>query len=165
MRAELGRPRPGWERLAPYVAESWVGFWLWVLAAGALGSLFLWWVGGWWYRIRLRWSGAVGPDKRLARLLFVYASFVLAGPAVAVAVIQTAVYPDYATAYATEDWFSLAVIIFPFWSISSSYLGATTLFQLTKWKARVWFVVFPVLVYLFAFGLVAALFSLMGEAA
>lgn len=164
MRAELGRPRSGWERLAPYVVESWVGFWLWVLAAGALGGLFLWWVGGWWYRVRLRWSGAENPDARLARLLFVYASFVFAGPKVAATVIQTAVYPDYATAYATEDWFSLAPFIFLFWSISTSYLGVRTLFQVTRWKAQVWFVVLP-LVYLLALGLIVALLTLIEEVA
>jgi len=126
LRSELGRPRPGWELLGPLVAESWLGFWLWILAGGALGGLFLWWVGGWWYRLRLRWSGAAAPDKRLARLLLVYSSFVFAGPAVVAAVIRTLAYPNYAAAYAAEEWFSVLPIIFPFWSIATSYVGVTT---------------------------------------
>ncbi|HXV59544.1 MAG TPA: hypothetical protein VEK15_02535, partial [Vicinamibacteria bacterium] len=116
LRSELGRPRPAWEILRPFVAEQWAGFWLWVLVSGALGGIFLWWVGGWWYHLRLRWSGARDPDKRLARLTLVYSSFVFAGPAVIAAIIQTLVYSNYATAYAAGEWFSLVLTLFLFWS-------------------------------------------------
>lgn len=166
MRSELGRPRPGWEQVAPYIVHSWLGFWLCILAVGALGGLFLWWLGGWWYRVRLRWSGAVAPDKRLARLVLVYSSFVFSGPAVALALVQTVLYPHYAAAYASEDWYSVAlalpVLIFPYWSIVTSYVGVRTLFQVTKWKALLWFAALPVVINLLFFGGIVLLFSLFG---
>jgi hypothetical protein len=93
MRAEFGRPRPLWDHLGPFITESWLGFWTWILFAGALGGLGLWWIGGWWYRLRLRWSGAHEPDKRLARLVLVYSSFVHAGPLIVLALFQTLAYP------------------------------------------------------------------------
>jgi len=76
IRAELGHARRGWETFSPFIVESWLGFWLWVLAMGAVGGAMIWWVGGWWYGVRVRWSGVTVLDKRLARLAFVYSSFV-----------------------------------------------------------------------------------------
>jgi len=137
MRSQLGSPRPGWQAMAPFVTGSWTGFWLWVLAAGALGGAALWWIGGWWYGVRLRWSGVADPDRRLARLTLVYSSFVFAGPAVVAALVQTFLYPDYATAYVAEEWFSLVLLVFPFWSIATSYTGVTTLFPVVRRKAVV----------------------------
>jgi hypothetical protein len=163
MRSEFGRARPGWEHFGPFVAESWLGFWIYALAIGAVSGYFLWWIGGWWYRVRLRWSGAPDPDKRLARLLLIYSSFVFSGPTVAAALIQTLAYPDFATAYAADEWYSAVLLIFPFWSVATSFIGVRTLFSVTKWKAIVWFAVLPVMVYLAAFGLFAALFALFGE--
>ena len=68
LRAEMGRPRPGWEQIGPMITESWLAFWVLVLVVGAISGLILWWVGGWWYRVRLQWSGAHEPDKRLVQL-------------------------------------------------------------------------------------------------
>ncbi len=165
LRAELGRPRPVWEHLGPLIAESWLGFWSWVLLTGGISALFLWWIGGWWYRVRLRWSGAPDPDKRLARLLLIYSSFVFAGPAVVATLVQTAVFPHYSAAFAAEEWYSLALLIFPFWSIVTSYIGVRTLFEVTRWRAVLWFVALPIAVYIVLFGLVALLFALVGEGA
>jgi hypothetical protein len=162
-RAELGHPRPVWESLGPFVVESWVGFWLWALAAGALGGAIVWWIGGWWYGILLRLSGARNPDKRLARMTLVYSSFVFGGPVVIAAVIQTIVYPNYAAAYGAGEWFSALLLLFLFWFIATSYVGATTLFPVTRWKAIVWFILLPVSAYLLVYGLFAALFVFSGR--
>ena len=50
-----------------------------------------------------------------------------------------------------------------FWSIAISYAGVTTLFLVTKWKARLWFVALPTLVYMLAFGLIIAMFTFVGQ--
>jgi Yip1 domain len=163
VRAEVGRPRRGWEQLAPMITESWLGFWAWVLAFGAIGGLLLWLIGGWWYRVRLKWSGAHEPDKRLARLVYVYSSFVQSGPVVAFTLVSTIVYADYAQAYASESSYAVLLLLFPFWSLISSYLGVLTLFEVSRWKARIWFVILPGLLYIVALGLAVALFAFLGE--
>ncbi len=165
VRAELGRPRPFWDQMAPYIVDSWQGFWLWVLGSGAFGGLLLWWIGGWWYRVRIRWSGVPDPDKRMARLLFVYSSFVIAGPAVLWTVLQTLLYPNYAVAYAADEWFWLALLVFAFWSIGTSYIGVRTLFPVTASRALAWFVVLPIAAYVMVFGLVATLIGFLGQSA
>ncbi len=158
MRSEFGTSSAGWEYFAPMLTESWLTYWAWVLVFGAISGLFLWMVGGWWYRVRLQWSGALEPNKRLARLVFVYSSFVNAGPSVALVLGYTLVYANYAQAYTAEEAFSLVLLVFPFWSLITSYIGVRTVFTVTPWKARLWFVILPGLLYFLVFGLLAAVF-------
>ena len=47
---------------------TWPMMWLFVLLLGAISGAFYWWIGGWWCKVRLAWSGAPSPDARLARL-------------------------------------------------------------------------------------------------
>src|SRR5690606_26428870 len=83
IRAELGRPRPGWDAFGPWVTGSWLAYWPFVIGAGTLGAVFIWYIGGWWYNLRLRWSGAGEFDKRQGRLLFTFAALVAALPTLA----------------------------------------------------------------------------------
>ena len=137
--------------------ESWLTYWGFVLTMGAVSGLFLWWVGGWWYRKRLEWSGAIDPDERLVRVIYVYASFILAAPIVISSIIQTIYFDNYIQAYNSDEMWSLLVIIFPFWSLITSYIGIRTNFEVSKWKARTWFVILPGILYFLAFGAIIAL--------
>ncbi len=159
LRAEVGSPRPSWEQLEPIVLGSWTGFWTWVAVIGAAGGLFAWWIGGWWYRMRLSFSGARDPDRRLARLVLVYTSFVFAGPSVLVALAYTILYENYRVAYETAELLPLVLVFFVFWSVLTSYTGAITVFDVSRWRARLWFLILPVLVYLTVFGVAATLFT------
>jgi hypothetical protein len=156
LRAELGRPKPGWEAWGPLVVESWAGYWALVLAMGAISGLFLWWLGGWWYRLRLKWAGDPDPDKKLARLVYVYSSFVWSGPAITAALGETLAFSNYLEAWNSEQPYTLALLIFPLWSVVTSYLGAKTIFNVSPWGVRIWFLVLPMGLYLLAFGLIAA---------
>ncbi len=161
MRAELGRSRPGWEEMGPLIAGSWLGFWVWALTFGAFAGAGLWWIGGWWYRVRLRWSGATAPDKRLSRLLYVYSAFVTAGPTVLLALVQTLSFANYQSAYASQDPWTVLFLVFPFWSIVTGYLGVRTLFDVRAGAARLWFLVLPFALYVVLFGLLATVFRML----
>ena len=130
---------------------------------GAIGGVMYWGIGGWWQRVRIGWSGAPRPDKRLARLVYIYASFVAAGPAFALALIQTAFYANYAEAYAGDEMYSMVILVFPFWSLVTSIIGVRSLFEVIKWRALLWFLILPGILYFFAFGLVALLFAFAGS--
>lgn len=155
MRSEFGRVRPGLHTLA----GSWLYYWAFVLAAGLVAGGFLWLLGGWWYRVRLGWSGAVKPDAKTARLVYIYSSFVLAGPTVLWALIETMTFPNYLAAWQSEEMWSALLLVFPFWSCYSSYRGATTLFTLKRGPARMWFLVLPAVVYFLVLGVLTALFA------
>ena len=149
------------ESFISFVTDSWLNYWAFVLASGAIGAIFLWWIGGWWYRKRLNWCGDQEADHRLTRVVYIYASFVVAAPALIITLIQTGMYDNYAQAYASEDIWPIIFLIFPFWSLVTSYIGIRTVFDVSKWKARVWFIILPGLLYLTAFGLLTALIALL----
>ena len=71
LRAEMGQGVSGWSELSPWLLHSWSRLWIALLLFGALNVPLFWYLGGWWYRLRLRWSGATAPDSLRPRLLFV----------------------------------------------------------------------------------------------
>lgn len=162
LQSEMGRPRAGWGALGPLVMESWAGYWTFCLVMGAASGAFLYMVGGWWYRVRLKWAGDPSPDPTLARRVYVYSSFVMAAPMILAALGQTMTFPHYAAAWQSAEIYTLALIIFPFWSIAASYAGARAVFRLGAWRARIWFLILPVMVYLVAFGAIALAAALLG---
>jgi len=157
MRADLGDPRPGQEMMT----ESWFGFWSIVLLSGILGGYLIWLVGGWWYRVRLIWSGALQADKRAARLVYIYAALVGALPNLLIVVIASLLFENYAAYWASDEVWSSLLIIFPFWGIVVSYKGAMTTFEVRKGRAQWWFLWFPICLYIVFFGVVAAMYALL----
>ncbi len=161
LRAQIGRPRPGWDQIGPYVTESWLGFWIWALVAGVIGGLFLWHVGGWWYAVRLRLCGAPDADRRLARLAFTYSAFIASAPVILAAALRTLLFPNHLTAFQSEELWSLALLVFPFWSLWASFAAATELFPVRRGRALLWFAVLPGTFYVIAFGVLATLFAFL----
>jgi hypothetical protein len=155
LQAAMGTNPAGWETVGPLVTQSWIGYWAFCLAVGAVSAGFLWMVGGWWFRVRAKWAGDPDPDKHMARLVYVYSSFVMAAPVILVALGQTMAFPDYAAAWQSDEVYSLGLLIFPFWSIAASYIGVRSVFNVSAWKARIWFLILPACVYLAAFGVIA----------
>jgi hypothetical protein len=151
--------------LAPLLTGSWLGFWGFALLGGAVAGAVLWYVGGWWYRVRLKWAGADNPDPTLARLVYIYSGFVVAGPMVAAALLQTITFPSYRVASEAETLYPFLLLAFPLWSIVVSYNGVTARFAMRRWAARMWFLILPGLLYAFAFGAVAVFYSVLGKAA
>jgi hypothetical protein len=141
--------------------SPWPNYWGIVLVLGALSGFFQWWIGGWWYGVRLGWSGAKDADPRLARLVYIYASFVYAAPLVICTLAETAAFGNAIEAYQSESLWPLLTIVFLFWSLATSYSGVTTLFEVSRWKARMWFLILPAILYLLlvgAFAMLGALF-------
>ena len=158
MRAEL-RGDDATRQAIESLVGTWPRMWALVLVLGVIGGALYWWIGGWWCRVRLRWSGARSPDKRLARLLLIYSSFVFAGPAVLALVGQTLLYPNYLVAYQSEVVFSSAVMLMVFWSLFTTYRGALALFPVSRGRARFWFVALPALFYFLILGGAAVLYT------
>jgi hypothetical protein len=162
MRAELGHARAGWETLGPWLTESWLHFWAFTALVGIISGVIFWYLGGWWYRKRLNWSGARDADPALVRPVYMYQDFVLSAPAILITLLQTALFSSYQEAWETEEYWSSTILIFTFWACFTSYKAATTAFTLSKWKARTWFLILPIMIYLTVFGVIGTLYALFG---
>jgi hypothetical protein len=165
MKAELGKSRSSWEAFGPWLTESWTHYWAFMLCIGLISGLFLWYFGGWWYRLRLKWSGATDIEKTIPRAIYIYQNFVAAVPIIIVTIIQTFVFSNYYEAWVADESWSSVAIIFIFWSCITSYIAASTLFNLTKWKARLWFLILPISIYCIAFGAIAAIYVMLQNGA
>ena len=157
MSAELGVSRPESEPFTSALASSWVVYWPTVVVMGAVAAAIVWMVGGWWYNVRLRWSGATLFDPRDGRLVYIFAGLVYAAPAILYSVIATGVFPNYLAAWESEEYWSLSLLIFPFWATVVSYKGVRARFQPRTTPARIWFLVLPMALYAVGFGAIALL--------
>jgi hypothetical protein len=141
----------GGKQLEFLSSMSWSLYWILTLIFGALGGVIVWWVSGWWYKVRIKWSGAKRPDPFESRLIYISSSFVYAAPIIATYLSATFFFKnpwgfhsaDSGNFY-IEITAILAYMLLYFWSVFVSYIGVTTRFSLVKWKARLWFMILPV---------------------
>ena len=140
-----------------WIAESWSHYWLALAIIGVLGMVILWYVGGFWYALRLRWAGASDVTATVARRLYVYQEFVAAFPVVLVAVAQTIMFSAYGEAWQADEYWSLTPYAFALLSCWTSYAAATTSFSLRPLPALFWFAILPLLIYLVALGVLASM--------
>lgn len=138
---------------------AWPNFWIGVVIAGLIAAGVLWIFGGWWYRVRLDFSGVPQTDRYLARVVYIYSTLIYALPVVFFTGLYTWFYSSYRVAYNGEDLYTLLMPLFLFWSIYVSYRGVRTAFPVRKWRARIWFLIVPSLIYGAAF--IIAIVALM----
>ncbi len=122
-----------------------------------LGGLLYFYLGGWWYRVRLKWCGAQKPDAQLARRLYLYASQILAIPVVIVTVIDSFTFTTPMQAMQSDAMWQIILVIFPFWSVFASFLGARAIFDIGLFRALIWFAALPAIFYFISMGLVIVL--------
>lgn len=153
----------GRESSIDYVIQTWWAYWAFCIGLGVVSSFFIWYFGGWWYRKRLIFSGAQLPDPFKARYIYIYASFIHSAPSVLVSLIYTALYSNYLESFIKDTYLSIAVLVFVFISLITSYIGARTVFVLSKWKARVWLIILPAIYYLLLMGVFGFLLNMADD--
>lgn len=131
---------------APFFPQSWPLSWSFVVVFGLFGGAIYWFVGGWWYAVRVRWSGVSQVETVDARRVYLYQSLVVDLPAVAVLIVQTFQHPDPSAAANATD-LELIVPCFALLSCYTGYRAAVSAFGASRWKAAGWFLVGPLLVY------------------
>jgi hypothetical protein len=162
LRAAFGRPRAAWTELDKLLAGSWTAFWLLAIPMGLLAGYLAWWISGWWFKIRLKWSGENSPDPVRARMTFAYSTLVASLPVLAHLMVKMVRYSSYSEAYKSGSPLSMFLMIFPLWSILVGYAGATTAFRVHKGKSLFWFLILPAGVYLLSMCLLLALIVMGG---
>lgn len=156
---EMLKIQGGKQSAIAVVTQTWWAYWAFCIGLGIISSFFIWYFGGWWYRKRLEFSGAESPDPFKARYIYIYASFIHSAPSVIAALIFTSLYSNYIEAYTKDSFLGIVVVVFIFISLITSYIGASTVFVLSKWKARLWLIVLPAIFYLLIIGALGFLFA------
>ena len=128
------------------IGESWSLYWVSVMVGGLVSGPIAYFLGGWWYWLRARWSGAKGPESRLARRVYALTSSIVTLPAIALVALQTAQEADPASMWAGGS-LAATTLVTPFFSTFVSYRAAVTTFALSRGRALFWFAAFPGLFY------------------
>ena len=157
VKADLGSG----DGVAAGIGDSWVLFWTIVIMAGALSGMILWYLGTWWYRVRLRWSGAIEPDVHRSRAVYFYSALVWAAPALLLQIIDTVRFPNYLASWNDESWVPVLLVILPVWSFVVSYRGVRTAFDVRRGRARFWFLIGPLLLFVIAMGVIGTMYALV----
>lgn len=140
--------------------DSWQAFWPFILIVGAFYAALVWLIGGWWYRVRLKWSGDANADPFSARIVYIYTDLVVALPALLVVVVYTFVYESYRAAWASEEAWSSLLVVFIAWASIASYKAVRAAFTVSKWKARFWFLILPLAFYMAAAVVVGGIYAM-----
>ena len=137
MASVLGRPA-----VLRGLLGSWFALWTAAIIMGALSGILVWFIGGWWFRMRLRFSGARNADPLSARLVYIHAFSSGAIPSIVRVLILV---PRYSSVYQalSDDSFILTSLVLPFWSIYLAYRGAVGSFEVRRTPARIWFLILP----------------------
>jgi hypothetical protein len=141
--------------------NNWPTYWIFILVMGAISGYIFYLLGGWFYNLRIKWSGGTS-DREKAKFLFLYPEFV---PSL-IYVLNTAIYmlgsPIPYDAYSdltTGEAIGLILMLTAtYYSIRISYIGVTTTTDVSVQRARIWFLILPIVVYTLAFG---AIFGVM----
>jgi hypothetical protein len=159
MKADIGGRGLG---AMSFVVDSWAGYWAWCLGVGAVMAVVVAYLGGWWYRARLKMSGAVEPDAGLARRVYLFSYQVEAVPALLYAAFGTLVYATPADAWYGDDLGAFALLGFGMWSLFVSYKGARACFDVSRGRALFWFAIAPGALLMIALATIVAVYAAVG---
>jgi len=140
--------------------DSWAAFWPFILIVGAFNAALVWLIGGWWYRVRLKWSGDANADPFSARIVYSYTNLITALPAITATLISTLVYESYRAAWNSDEAWSALLVVFIAWDCIASYKGVRVAFAVSKWKARFWFLILPLMFYLAAALVIGGMYAM-----
>ncbi len=148
----------------PALADSWLVYWSILAGGGVLAAALYYRIGGWWYRVRLGWSGVADAEISLVRRVYIYSALVFAFPELLHVVWQTLNYarPIDASNSATFSVFDLAFFLFAIWSIVTSYVGVRTVFKVRGFRGALWFLILPMAIVLLAIGAIVAMAMRVG---
>jgi len=142
-------------------APPWEYFWVTVILGGLLAGVLRWFIGGWWYGVRVGLAGDSRANDDFARVAYVHADLLWAAPLVLSAVADTCLYDNFGAAWRAP--YHLVVIPALCVSYWYSYLLVRGSFAVSRPRALFWFFIGPILLMIagqttaFVAGFVAAM--------
>jgi hypothetical protein len=146
-----GMFRSGGEVVPEVAAVGWPMFWLYAAIGGVVLGLVEWWFFGWWFRMRLEFCGSVAADPLSARTVFAHARAVWYVPFLVTVALLIPFSESYKAMMGSEA-VALVWVTAPVWSVFVGYRGAVGCFDVDPKKARIWFLILPLVVIGLALG-------------
>lgn len=138
--------------------NTWIKYWGFSAIASIFVAFFIWFVYGWWYEMRLKWSGVENQPSVLVRQVNAMQLCIAAIPVLIITIVQTFLYENYEAAFlAPEVYSGLIVLFFLVYSCWVSYVAVKIVFNANKF-ALFWFLILPLAVYV---GVIAAFITLV----
>ena len=143
---------------------SWLLYGAGIVFGGAISGLFAYAIGGWFYRVRIRWSGAREVDSKAARRVYIYAAQVHAIPTLLFVASLPVWYATPKEAMEqTPWWVFIPNVGFIVWSYWVSFTGVRTVFDVGPVRSLIWFLVLPIVFTVSVLGAVFAVFMALGS--
>lgn len=144
------------DRMSTSSSSGWVEAWVTVLLGGILTGAIAYYVSGWFYQVRIKWSKGV-DDIDTARNIYIFSTLPISVISIGSLFFNCISYgDDYFTTYSSDSSsvdtlfavFSLVAIIY---SIRISYKASIEVMKAKKSRSVVWFIVLPVIFYVLIF--------------
>jgi hypothetical protein len=128
---------------------TWSYYWAAVVAGGCLAGPILYYVQGWWVRVRARFSSAPNANRHLCRRIASLTSCIWAIPTIASTLIQTCLVET--PQKTTMEGPSMLVLVLGsiYWSIYASYQAVSRNLPIARTSGLIWFAILPSILYAF----------------
>lgn len=140
------------DRLTSSDSSSWGEVWAIVLVGGILAGALAYYIGGWFYHVRVGWSKGTGSID-VARNIYTFSSLPISVTAIGSLIFNHLSYgSDYFVTYAydassVDVIFGLLALAAIGYSIYISYRGVRDVMHVQKGRGMFWFVVAPAIFY------------------
>jgi len=134
---------------------SWWIYWLYVIINSSIKGLVIWVIGGWWFNIRLGFSGDNKSDIKKCRSIVVYLNMIKSLPVFMLIIISTIFFQDIYSTYSNEFIQILYAILFNSMIITLIYFEyriAFEKFDVDKKRVKIWFIYIPSVLFILNIG-------------
>lgn len=132
---------------------DWTSYWGFAICYGLFGGLIYYFLGGWWYNVRIGWAGGE-KDSKTARFLFLYSEFIPLVFSLYHSVHESFQHDTPLDAVLERDHSKpllLAIALASLVSVFVSWRGVVTVTRASTFGALTWFFILPMMIYMAAF--------------
>lgn len=134
--------------------NNWPLYWTFATIGGLVGGYFLYLIGGWFFNLRLKWSKG-DSNIELSRHIYLYSGAISNGAILLISLLSMLVYEHPYEPFIEVPWWDISTIILLliaiYYSVIVSYTGVKTLTNANNFRAKLWFLILPMLTYTLAY--------------
>jgi hypothetical protein len=128
--------------IAQATAGSWTSYWMYVLFAAMISGPIAWFIRGWWFHVRVDWSGG-NSDLDECRRIWLMGEVFYALPLIILSVITTLSFPSPAEISDSVEIIFLLTVPVYVWSCWMNYRGASVRYGLSGVRPLIFLLGFP----------------------